>query len=196
MNRDILMSTNRLIPSSSHWSKPAPGVLVKTPSMATVDPMLGDMLWKVPDGLRTEFRGIQSKDIARALRGLFQLSRGEDDNITVIGGVECAFFVSLARWLFAFYIEVVGEEDNLVFTSTPENISTQVYVRYGHVLKNAIHIASTTYVLRDGREVYDRLDEEGDGLFMARTPWDGCLRRTFGAAFRTFTELPHLVEHI
>lgn len=166
------------------------GVLVKTPFMATVDLMLGERIRRGPDGTEDEIpvsSGV--KDIARALRGLFQLTRGRLDNITVTGGVECALFASLAHWLFELYIEVMDEEDNLIFTSTPENASTQLYVRYGRVCDDAIHTPSTTYFLRYVRDE----EEDGDGQFVVRTPWDGCLRRTFGAAFQTLTELPHLV---
>ncbi|MCJ1245671.1 hypothetical protein MMC30_002875 [Trapelia coarctata] len=171
--------------------KTCAGVLVKTPFMATVDVMLGDMLWKVPDGAIDEIPVASNlQDIARALRGLFQLSRGEVDNITVTGGGECAFFAALAYWLFDFKIEVIDNEGNLIFTSTPENVSVQLYVRYGHVRNDAIQVPSTTYVLGDCREVFDRNTEEGDRVFIVRTPWDGCLRRTFGAAFLAFTESP------
>jgi hypothetical protein len=130
------------------------GVLVKTPFMATVDLMLGEMIRRGPDGTEDEIPvSSEVKDIARALRGLFQLSRGKVDSITVTGGLECALFASLAH------------------------------------CNDAIHTPSTTYFLRYVRDD----DEDGDGHFVVRTPWDGCLRRTFGAAFQTFTELPHLV---
>ena len=165
------------------------GVLVKTPFIATVDIMLGDMLWKQSEGTRDQIP-VASKfeDIARALRGLFQLSRGEVDNIRVIGGGECAFLAALGYWLFDFRIEVVNNNGKLIFTSTPDNTSAQLYVHYSLLRNDAIQIPSTTYVLGDFRDVVDRNYEAGDGVFMVRTPWDGCLRRTFGAAFLTFTE--------
>ena len=62
-------------------------MIVKTPFTQIMDVMLGNMLWKVPDGTHGEIPEVStSKDIAQALRALFRISRGKFDSIIIIGG--------------------------------------------------------------------------------------------------------------
>lgn len=167
------------------------GVLIKTPFMQTIDVMLGNMLWKSLEGQIDEIPVASNfKDIAKALRGLFELSRGETDSILLFGGGECSFIAALAHWLFDFKIYVEDDEGKLIFTSAPDPASAKICVRYGSARSTAIQMPSTTYVLGDCRAVFDRAFETKDMTFVVRTPWDGCLRRTFGSAFQGLTELP------
>ncbi|MCJ1381706.1 hypothetical protein MMC17_004817 [Xylographa soralifera] len=168
------------------------GALVSTPFMRTIDLMLGDMLWKVVDGQCDEIPVASNfVDIAKALKGLFELSRGEVDSILIVGGGECSFIAALAHWLFDLKIYVEDDEDSLIFTSAQDSASAKVRVRYGSARSTAIQIPSTTYVLGNCRAVFDRAFESQDMIFIVRTPWDGCLRRTFGSAFQLLRDLPH-----
>ena len=168
------------------------GVLVKTPFMQTIDVMLGDMLWKIVEGHIDPIPVASNfKDIAKALRGLFEVSRREVDSILLIGGGECSFIAALAHWLFDFRVYIEDDEDKLIFTSASDPASAQVRVRYGSAQSAAIQMPSTTYILGDCRAVFDRVFESKDMVFMVRTPWDGCLRRVFGSAIQTLIDLPH-----
>ena len=72
-------------------------------------------------------------DIARVLNGLFKISRGEVDTITVLGYSECAFIAGIAQWLFNFTVRVEDEGGRLVYTNTPEHETAQVTLRYVEV---------------------------------------------------------------
>ena len=169
------------------------GVIVKTPFPQIMDVMLGDMLWKVPDGSSGEIpEASSSRDIAQALRGLFRVSRGEIESITITGGGECAFIAALAHWLFNFKLRVESDEGKPIFGNASEEEALQVHVQYGPVENALLQIRGTTYLLGDFRKAIDKIpDENIDSLLIARTEWNGCLRRVFGVAFLQLLELPN-----
>ena len=170
------------------------GVIVKTPFTQIIDIMLGDMLWKVPHGSISEIpEASNPKDLAKALRGLFRLSRGECDSITITGGGECAFIAALAHWLFNFKIRVENEKHDLIFSNAPYGSALQVRIQYGSVKHALVEISGTTYLLGDFREAIDRIPNERDALLNVRTEWSGCLRRVFGLAAQDLLALPSYI---
>ena len=174
------------------------GVLIKTPFAQTMDVMLGDTLWK--NSVVPQFRiprASDFKDIAKALRGLFELSRGEADSILLVGGSDCSFIVALAYWVFDLTVYVEDDEDELIFTNASDPASANVCVQYGSARTTAIQISKTTYILGAYTKMFDREPEPEDEVFVVRTPWDGCLHRTFGSAFEQLTLLPrHLGSYL
>ena len=160
--------------------------------------MLGDMLWKVPEGTHSEIpEASSSKDIARALRALFRISRGEIDSITITGGGECAFVAALAHWLFNFKIRVENETGKLIFSKSPEDEALQVHVQYGSVKNALVEIRGTTCLLGDFRDAVDKIPDENIGsLLIPRTDWNGCIRRVFGVAFEQLLSLPNYLVNL
>ena len=139
------------------------GMIVKTPFTGIVDVVLGNMLWKIPSGSHGEIpEASYAKDFAQALRGMFRLSRGELDSITVTGGGECAFIAALALWLFDFRIRVESDENELIFTNVPDEAALQVRVQYGSVRNALVEIRGTTCLLGDFGDAIDRIPNEGD----------------------------------
>lgn len=123
-------------------------------------------------------------DIARVLNGLFKISRGEVDTITVLGYNECAFIAGVAQWLFNFTVRVEDEGGRLVYTNTPEHETAQVTLRYVEVdrQRNPMLLANTTYILRSHRELLIQTPDDSLLKFALRAPWDECLSRLFGVA--------------
>ena len=177
--------------------KACAGVVTETTFSRTVDDMLGDMLWKQPSYDGREIEASNAHDIAKALQGLFRISRKEVDNILVTGNTDCAFIVALAYWLFDFRVHVENEQREVVFSKSPGHRSPQVIVQYGVLGSNAIQIASITYTLGDCRSIFERLPDPQERVLLIRTPWDGCLSRVFGFAFQKLRKLPlHLGNYL
>ena len=170
------------------------GAIVRTPFTQIMDIMLGDMLWK----RQRDFRGMVPEasgpgDIAKALRGLFQLSKSKIDSISIVGSGECAFMAALAHWLFDFKLLVENGEGETIFSNISKAEKVQVHIQYSpqyqyspqisSVENSAMEIRGTTYVLGDFRDalVQDRVLVESDAILCVRTEWNGCLRRAFGA---------------
>jgi hypothetical protein len=132
-----------------------------------------------------------SIDVARALNGLFKISRGEVASIHVVGRSECAFIAGLAQWLFDFTVYVENENGKLVYTNTAENEVAQVNVRYADDLTRAerqgIQILNTTYILGSHHEMMVHTPDTSLLKLSLRVPWESCISQVLGR--ETFSRL-------
>ena len=186
--------------------KACAGVVAQTQFGRTVDRMLGDnsmlnnTLWAVSSDTRGSLvEASNARDIAGALHGLFQISKGEVEDILVTGGAECAFIAALGHWLFNFNVYVENEQQQSIYPPTgPPNVRrTQVHVRYGEISDHSLQVTSRTYILKKCSDVFDRIPDNQERLLIVRTPWDGCLSRAFGPAFRSLADMPlHLGSYL
>lgn len=133
------------------------------------------------------------EDIAKAMRGLFQISNGTISDITITGGRECAFIAAFAQWLLNFKIYVEDKSDAVVYKNTVRE-TAQVAVKYDEIPESSlIQISSTTYVLRDSESLFVRLKTLNEVGLIIRTPWNGCLGRVFGTTFNELLGLPYVL---
>ena len=180
------------LPSHSQFTnlvKACSGVLTKTDFAVNTDRMLGRFFEhheKMPIMAETE-------DIAKTLRGLAGLSNGSVSQITVTGGLECSFIASIAHWLLNLTIYVEDESGRPIYQDvTAEEARVILKLRPESEL-SVIKVSSTTYVLREGKDVIARGAVLDQALLMFRTPWDGCLTRVFGSAFSALAESPTIL---
>lgn len=133
------------------------------------------------------------EDIAKAMQALFNISRGAVSRISITGSLECAFIAALARWLFNFKIYVEDEAGRVVYEdASPEE--AQVVVTYsGEAELSLLQVSSTTYVLREMDDLFNRNPKLDQILLTFRTPWDRCLARVFGVPFDELISLPHIL---
>ena len=162
-------------------AKACAGVLTRTSFSNTV---AGMHLQVWDDWQKSSIMVSPAADIARVLNGLFKISRGEVDNITVLGYNECAFIAGIAQWLFNFTVRVEEENGRLVYTNTPEHKTAQVTLRYVEVdlQRHSLLLANTTYVLRSHTSLLIQTPDQSLLKFALRAPWDECLSRLFGVA--------------
>ena len=185
----------QFLPSHSQWTalvKACSGVLSRTEFSHISGTMLGHTLDFVPADI---FRGVSAdvsniEDIAKALRGLFRVSQGELARITVMGGSSCAFIAGFAHWILNLKVCVEDEAGRLIYRDS--NIEeAQIVVTYCQQASlSRIHLSSTTYILRNGDEMFMRNQSLQEINLIFRTPWDGCLTRVFGADFTALTKSP------
>lgn len=166
------------------------GVVAATTFGQTGDMMLGD-LRKLRPG-NSSITGLpagsisNANDIAKALHGLFQISRGTLEHISVVGGANCAFIGAVSHWLLDFTVYVEDEKGNPIFQSTLHPESAQVKIQYRRLdqVSTELQIALTTYILGDHRDMLIHTPWEDKLSLNIRTPWDGCLERIFRNSFR------------
>lgn len=120
------------------------------------------------------------EDVAKALHGLFEVSRAAKERIELVGGLNCSFIGAYAHWLLNLSVEIEDNDGNLIYLDASDRNAAQVRIQYCDMdqLSTDLRITSTTYVLRDRATIF-QLDEQYDLALKVRTPWDGCLKRAF-----------------
>ncbi|MCJ1289792.1 hypothetical protein MMC34_001325 [Xylographa carneopallida] len=125
----------------------------------------------------------RSKDIAKALVALFQVSCGRLNKIAITGGGECAFIAALAFWLFGLKIWVEGDQQNIIYRNVEEPAKAQVSVIYSNHATNSAVITSTTYNLPEYSDLFRTDPENQDNYLISQHPWDGYLSAFYGITF-------------
>lgn len=161
------------------------GVVTVTTFGHVGDIMLGDIRKLIPGKsvLKGLFMGAISnaKDIAKALHGLFQVSRNSLEYIEVVGRANYTFIGAFAHWLLDLTVNVEDEVGTTIHQNSSNRETAQVRIRYRSLdqVSTELHIASTTYVFGNHYEMLVHTPWE-DGLsLLIRTPWDCCLERVF-----------------
>lgn len=169
--------------------KACSGVLTRTEFSSLCDRMLGHTLDSHP--AKPQVSNIE--DIAKALRGLCRISKGEIARITVIGGMECAFIAGFAQWILNLRVYVDDETGRIIYQNSGLE-EAQVVVTYGQQVDlPLVQISSTTHILREDDELFVRIASLDQVFLTIRTPWDGCLARVFGTAFDALTKAPTIL---
>ena len=180
----------QFLPSHSQLTalvKACSGVLTRTEFSLIPDRMLGHILEL--DGVFPHSMA-NSEDIAKAMSGLFKISKGDIKKITVMGGTECAFIAAFAHWVLNLKVYVDDEAGKVIYQDV-EAEDAQVEVTYcrQHSL-SLVQISSTTYILREVEDIFIRAQTYDQTFLTIRTPWDGCLTRVFGRTFNVLTKAP------
>ncbi|KAL9627398.1 MAG: hypothetical protein Q9204_006594, partial [Flavoplaca sp. TL-2023a] len=160
------------------------GVLSRTEFSHISATMLGHTL-KIRDADMSNI-----EDIAKALRGLFRVSKGEVARITVFGGTNCAFIAGFANWILSLKVYVEDEAGGLIYRDADFEEAQLVVTYCQQASLSTIQISSTTYILRNDDEMFMRNQTLQEANLTFRTPWDSCLTRVFGTNFATLTEAP------
>ncbi|KAH7007481.1 hypothetical protein EDB80DRAFT_576767, partial [Ilyonectria destructans] len=131
-------------------------------------------------------------DIAKALHGLFDVSMGVRQSVTIVGNSECSFIAAVGYWLFNLDVYVEDADGQPLFSSSlssrPINSMTaQVHVRFmDEFEQSGMVLSQSTFILNDPSDIFRSTSDSNSIIFRRRAPWDKCLRIVFG---RTFQEL-------
>jgi hypothetical protein len=132
----------------------------------------------------------EAHDIAKALHGLFKISKSEVEQINIIGGAECGFMAALAAWLFNVRVEVQDAAGHLIFTNLQGEDDAQVLIQYMDADDDfKLQLVTATYILRPHEELFRDSSESRMVHLIIRTPWDGCLKRVFGSTFQKYLKV-------
>lgn len=142
-------------------------------------------------------------DIAKALHGLFDVSLGTRDSITVLGGPECGFIAAVAHWVLGLQIYVEDIDGQHVFSSSVathsnQQTTTQVCVRFVDDAKDCkLVVSRSTFVLRDPQAIFTTSAGAERLLSLRqRIPWSRCLQFVFGQKFKDFCCLRTTVANL
>ena len=175
------------------------GVVTATTFGQVGDIMLGDIRKLVPG--KSIITGLpmgsisNADDIAKALQGLFKISRNSLEFIEVVGGANCTFIGAFAHWLLDLTVHVEDEEGTTIHQNSSIREAVQVKVRYRSVdqISTELRIASATYVLGNHYEMLVHNPWEDDLSLLIRTPWDCCLERVFWNPIRRLKSLSRVL---
>ena len=166
--------------------KACSGVLTGTEFSLFPDRVLGHTL--DPQTFKHEMADLE--DTAKAMRGIFRITKGEIARITVFGGMECAFVASFAHWVLNLKV-YVNDEAGMVTYQDASFEEAQVVVTYCRQAElSLVQVSSTTYILRNNEEISRRMPTLDQTLLIVRTPWDSCLTRVFGSTFSSLIKAP------
>ncbi|KAL8749451.1 MAG: hypothetical protein Q9184_006808 [Pyrenodesmia sp. 2 TL-2023] len=177
--------------------KACSGVMTSTAFNLNLDSMTGHgRLRSIGDWRHNHRYGLHASNashIAKALHGLFQITRGNVERITLLGQHECAFIAAFAKWLFDLRIFIEDDAGSVFFASqeTLRKADAQLVVIYTTDDQPTALQQSTTYILPAGTDVLSQFKTMSNSRWILRIPWDGCLLRTFGSTFRNMPGLAH-----
>ena len=157
------------LPSHSQLTalvKACSGVLTKTEFSRISDRMLGHIL--DPREVTPFISNVE--DLAKAMSGLFKISKGVIARITVTGGIECAFVAAFAQWVLNLKV-YVDDDAGRVIHQDAHLEEAQVVVTYRrHADHSLIQVSSTTYVLREDDVMMIRSPKLEHNFLVVRTP--------------------------
>ncbi|KAL9616789.1 MAG: hypothetical protein Q9160_008386 [Pyrenula sp. 1 TL-2023] len=169
--------------------KACSGVLATTSFPTTMGMMLRPFRQVIENGTLPE--ASDPGDIARVLLGLFDISNGVRERITVIGGAECSFIAAISQWLFDFKIQVEDSQGKTLFVSAPRDDQVQVRIIYkenAHL--STILISESTFLLGARNELLRYVPDKNLRMVRTRVAWGVCLSRTFGKEFADLLTFP------
>ena len=151
------------------------GLLVATPFPDVVRRMAGPCagdIYTYPETTR-------SKDWAKAVNGIFQVSKGSLKGIKIHGRHDLSFLGAIAHWLFDLQIWVEMSDGTVIFASCRQPEEAEVCLYYADVEESdaLIEISSTTFVLRSLR---DLITDDIESPMNVRVPWNRCLTELYG----------------
>ncbi|OCK75057.1 hypothetical protein K432DRAFT_309408, partial [Lepidopterella palustris CBS 459.81] len=145
-----------LIPSLQQWY-----LLVQACSGIVTSSDFGNTLFGIArlclpdDGQRKLCSSSAANCIAKALKGLLDVSSGKTQRIRITGGADCAWLAATAHWLLGLDVTVEDGSGNLVYrpgrTKSSTTKGSQVIICYGGTTVESSVVVQRTYVVPNGR---------------------------------------------
>ncbi|KAI6765623.1 hypothetical protein HG530_006693 [Fusarium avenaceum] len=140
------------------------------------------------DGLPNKCAYGPPRDIAIALRQLFEVSAGRMDRFHLSGGADCAWIAVVAHWLFCLRVEIQEEDGTTRYQ--PEGSRSElfpdaqviiIYTRGADRLPLPLPVEQKQYIIPSGPLLLTT-HERGEDCIMSygRVGWHTCLVDTFG----------------
>ena len=117
-----------------------------------------------------------SKDLAKAIDGIFRISRGDLRAIRIYGSRDLAFLGAIAHWLFDLSVWIELPDGTTTFTNCLRPEQAHVCLHYADMEESdaLIQITATTFTLRT---VEDLITDELNIDSNFRIKWDSCLHQ-------------------
>ena len=133
-------------------------------------------------------------DLAKALDGLFQMTRGKVETVTFVGENECAFLAAIGRWLFDLTVYIEDSNGRLIYRSheSVTHGNTQILVQYSAQDRPGTLQQGTTFILPIGTALVSNDSMQFDRRWILKVSWDRCLQRAYGRKFKELLRLSHI----
>jgi len=127
------------------------------------------------------------KELAKVLKGLFDVSNGTITKIHIAGGADCAWLAAVALWLLELSVQVQDPTGEIIYrpgtTRTTDADDAQVILRYDTGPAETSSILQRSYFVPSGRMLLSRslsAFQEEEIISHERVKWKSCLIDTFG----------------
>jgi hypothetical protein len=129
------------------------------------------------------------ENIAKVLKGLFDVSNSVIERLHISGGADCAWLAAVAHWLLGLRVTVEDQFGNVIyrpgnFKSTTVQDS-QVIICYGTAESETSSLVRRAFVVPSGQLlVSTSFFPDEDLLAHGRLSWSTCLRDAFGSKMK------------
>lgn len=128
--------------------------------------------------------------IANAISGLIAVSNGAQDQIKLLGGVDCAWIAAFAVWMLDLRVLVEDASGSPRYRSYPQSsLSPKVLILYGDPGSTSLQLIKRVFVVPSGDALIGQeysttqnggLSRQANTLLCGRVPWKSLLKDTFG----------------
>jgi hypothetical protein len=124
------------------------------------------------------------EDVAKVLKGIFDVSNGAIERVFISGGADCAWLAAVAHWLLGLRVSVQDLTGNVVYR--PGNLTSasthddQVIICFDTTETRASTLVSKSYFVPSGKILIERRGHDSDILAHGRLDWSTCLCDAFG----------------
>ena len=125
------------------------------------------------------------EDIAKVLKGLFDVSNGTTEGVYIRGEADCAWLAAVAHWLLGLSVAIQDHQGNIAFRTSTLKANTrqtpQVVIQYGTSETETSVLVQRSYIVPSGRLLLlNSHTPEEDVVAHGRVDWATCLCDTFG----------------
>lgn len=122
--------------------------------------------------------------LAEVITLLAQVSSKHLENLSIIGGVDCAWIAATAIFLFDLTVDIQTSDGEYLYRSdfgyrTWSGEAQVIFLKDAEE-RTSLKVARKCYILPNGRSLLRERSEEGDFKFQARSPWSSIIRDSFG----------------
>ncbi|KAL9084899.1 MAG: hypothetical protein Q9165_007852 [Trypethelium subeluteriae] len=194
---------DNLLPSIFEWMAlldACAGILSATsfPELAkryiSLHPVRRGLSYEPVQGIMEHQRGCSSPEsLAKALLAIAQVTRGELDSVTIIGGADAGWLAAFAEWFFQLSVHItLASTGKTLYLSGEDNGLVQLEIIYDDRLDNVttdIQTTGRTFRLADATAMIqdDNTSSYGTASVAGRIPWKNALYSVFGTDFQTLS---------
>lgn len=190
--------SSALLPGIRNWHallKPCAGIFASSKFPNLIHGFACLLATPAPYGMRA-YEATAPDALAKALIQLNRLASKHLENITITGGIDCAWLAAFAEFVLGLRIEIVTRDGAQEYCSSRSHASPsgkiQVTFLKDDAAKPEVEIARKCFILPVGRDLFKMESETASQtqVHLIRSPWTSILIDSFGEAAQALLHDP------
>ncbi|KAF5683058.1 hypothetical protein FDENT_7400 [Fusarium denticulatum] len=141
------------------------------------------------DGQRNLRSSGSPKDIALALKEVFEVSAGRLDRLFLSGGADCAWIATVAHWLLDLGVKVQHQDGTVIYrpdgTRNEFSLDAQVIITYHQGGSSELQRVNRKHHIISSGNMLINHHQPQDIMSYGRLSWESCMVDTFSGLMRT-----------